>query len=159
VQAVGIKQFQRSTCPRQHPLLFLRNSTERMAVASLCFFLAIVSHVAARTMPDAIVFSRAERLYPSTRSPLLDSTCRTIKSSVSNASAVYAPGTPEYAEDIGMSPSFFAVCVYSSHSTEHWVTSSTQYAVCSVEPGNVQDVSMVVSISPAIAPPLYFEAR
>lgn len=123
-----------------------------MAAASLCFLVAIVSlnlHVVAGSMPDAIVFGRAETPYPHTRS-LSDSTCQAIKNSVSAASAVYAPGTPEYYQDMGMSLPFLAVFafIHADHSTEHWVNSSTQYAACSVEPGNVQDVSIIVRVSP-----------
>ena len=83
-----------------------------MAIVSLYLFALIVSlslYVAAKSVPDASVFRRVERLHSHTRSLLLDPTCLAIKNSVSNASAVYAPGTSEYAADMGTSLSFPAL--------------------------------------------------
>ena len=74
-----------------------------MALLSLCFMLAVAPlgpchDVDARSVPDVGLFGRrAER-----SDPLVQSVCRDIKNSISSASAVYAPGTPEYLKDIGM---------------------------------------------------------
>ena len=54
--------------------------------------------------------------------------CTQIKGAISSASAVYFPGAGSYTTDI-----------------EHWTTSSTQNATCSVEPGTTEDVAAIVS--------------
>ena len=74
-----------------------------MALLSLCFMLAVASlgprhDIDAKSVPDVGLFVR--RVEHS--NPLVDPTCRDIESSISGASAVYAPGTPEYLKDIGM---------------------------------------------------------
>ena len=53
--------------------------------------------------------------------------CATIQQAISNASAVYYPSDAAYAQDI-----------------LHYMTSSTQNSVCTVEPGTVGDVSKIV---------------
>ncbi|EPQ60851.1 FAD-binding domain-containing protein [Gloeophyllum trabeum ATCC 11539] len=57
------------------------------------------------------------------------SSCSQIASSISSASSVYYPGAPQWMEDI-----------------EHFSSSSTQQATCSVEPGTPQDVAVVLRI-------------
>jgi len=117
-----------------------------MPAVSLPFLLAtafLSLHVDARSVPDANV----ERPGSQTRDPLFDPTCQQIQNSVSTDSAVYAPGTPGYDKDIRMPRLLFvAFCIsaHPPHSTEHWATSSSEFAACSVEPGNVQDLSIVV---------------
>jgi len=121
-----------------------------MPVISLPFLLAtafLSLHVGARSAPDAGVFRRVERSGLHTRDPLFNSTCQHIRNFVSNESAVYAPGSPEYDKDMGTPRLLFlAFCIsaHPPHSTEHWATSSSEFAACSVEPGNVQDLSIVV---------------
>lgn len=36
---------------------------------------------------------------------------------------------------------------------EHWISSATQYSACSVEPGNPQDLAVIVSQRTVTAPP------
>lgn len=57
------------------------------------------------------------------------SSCSQIASSISSASSVYYPGAPQWMADI-----------------EHFSSSSTQQAICSVEPGTPQDVAVVLRI-------------
>jgi len=83
-----------------------------MPVVSLPFLLAtafLSLHVGARSVPDANVFRRVERSGLLTRDPLINSTCQHIRNSVSNESAVYAPGTPEYDQDMGTPRLLFLV--------------------------------------------------
>ena len=79
-----------------------------MTILSLYVLLAIASSlgprhgVGARGVPDVSLSERrAERSDPHVRTLLLNPTCKDIKNSISNASAVYTPGTPEYLKDIG----------------------------------------------------------
>lgn len=72
-------------------------------VASLLFFLAVAflsPCVDVKSVPDASVFRRVERAGPHAPSALLNSTCQLILNSLSSSSAVYAPGTCEYDEDL-----------------------------------------------------------
>ena len=81
-------------------------------VLSLYLFGLIVSlslHTRATKVPDVSVVKHVEWLYPHPRAILVDPTCQKIRDSISNASAVYAPGTPEYNKDMGMSLSFLAL--------------------------------------------------
>ncbi|KAA1474561.1 FAD-binding domain-containing protein [Dentipellis sp. KUC8613] len=55
--------------------------------------------------------------------------CHSIASSVSSASSVYFPGSSNYLADIA-----------------HWANSSTENAVCSVEPGTAADVGTILRI-------------
>jgi len=57
------------------------------------------------------------------------STCVHIQTAISNASAVWFPGSELYDKDI-----------------LHWASSSTQPSVCSVEPGSSKDVSTILRI-------------
>lgn len=121
-----------------------------MPVANLPFLLAVAFLslcVDVRSVPHASVFRRVERAGPHTPSALLNSTCQLILNSLSSSSAVYAPGTCEYDEDMGATRgSFiaFGAPAHALYSKEHWARSSIEYAACSVEPGNVQDLSIVV---------------
>src|SRR5260370_33684300 len=73
----------------------------------------------------------AEALKPnlSKRSNILktDQICRAIQKVISNSSGVYYPSDVAYAQDI-----------------LHWMDSSTQDSLCTVEPGTVGDVSNIV---------------
>ncbi|KZV98071.1 FAD-binding domain-containing protein [Exidia glandulosa HHB12029] len=62
--------------------------------------------------------------------------CNEIKTSVSNASAVFFPGSFTYSNDIA-----------------HWAGSSKELAACSVEPGTAADVGTVLKIVGANAVP------
>ena len=124
-----------------------------MGILNLCLMVAIASlgsrrDVDAKGVPDAnLVARRVERSNPYARTPLLHPTCQNIKNSVSSASAVYAPGTPEFLKDIGAWPlTPDGITAHVPKPTEHWASSSTEYAACSVEPGSVQDVSAVVRV-------------
>ncbi|KAA1474560.1 FAD dependent oxidoreductase, partial [Dentipellis sp. KUC8613] len=55
--------------------------------------------------------------------------CQSIASAISSASSVFYPGSPNYAADIS-----------------HWANSSTENAVCSVEPGTANDVGAILRI-------------
>ncbi|KAJ3552015.1 hypothetical protein NM688_g4382 [Phlebia brevispora] len=57
------------------------------------------------------------------------SSCEAIENAVSSASEVYWPLSIEYAEDI-----------------EHWASSSTDLATCSVEPGTTDDLGTILQI-------------
>ncbi|KZT30348.1 FAD-binding domain-containing protein [Neolentinus lepideus HHB14362 ss-1] len=59
----------------------------------------------------------------------ISATCSQIASSISSASNVYYPGSTNYQDDI-----------------EHFSSSSTQQATCSVEPGTAQDVATILTI-------------
>lgn len=67
--------------------------------------LALLSweQASARTVPHPDVFRLAQRTHPESRTLLLDPTCRSIQSSISSASKVYAPGTIRYLQDMGTS--------------------------------------------------------
>ena len=57
-------------------------------------------------------------------------TCQRIAGAISLASNVYYPGSQEYSTDIS-----------------HFMSSSTQNAICSVEPGTAADVGTIVGFS------------
>ena len=57
--------------------------------------------------------------------------CSQISDAISSSSAIFYPGSEGYTDDI-----------------EHWATSSTQNATCSVEPGTAEDVAAIVGLSP-----------
>ncbi|KAA1470098.1 FAD dependent oxidoreductase [Dentipellis sp. KUC8613] len=56
-------------------------------------------------------------------------TCRSIATAISSASGVFYPGSSSYTADIS-----------------HWSNSSTEKAVCSVEPGTAKDVGSILRI-------------
>ncbi|TFY66022.1 hypothetical protein EVG20_g5067 [Dentipellis fragilis] len=56
-------------------------------------------------------------------------TCQSIANAISSASSVFYPGSPNYVADIS-----------------HWANSSTENAVCSVEPGTADDVGAILRI-------------
>ncbi|KAJ3484281.1 hypothetical protein NLI96_g5753 [Meripilus lineatus] len=58
-----------------------------------------------------------------------EAACRSISSVISSQSAVFAPGSLPYTQD-----------------TRHYATSSSQSSACSVEPGNVDDLSKILHI-------------
>ncbi|KZV63916.1 FAD-binding domain-containing protein [Peniophora sp. CONT] len=55
--------------------------------------------------------------------------CTQIADAISSSSAIFYPGTEGYTDDI-----------------EHWATSSTQDATCSVEPGTAEDVAAILKV-------------
>ncbi|TFY74250.1 hypothetical protein EWM64_g9763 [Hericium alpestre] len=55
------------------------------------------------------------------------SACQSIAKTISSASAVYYPGSPNYTED-----------------NAHWANSSSAASTCSVEPGTAEDVGAII---------------
>ncbi|KAK0537404.1 hypothetical protein OC835_001750 [Tilletia horrida] len=58
-----------------------------------------------------------------------DPTCSAIQAAISNASAIYAPGTKQYTADI-----------------KHWCGSSDVYSKCTVQPANAADVAAIIKV-------------
>ncbi|EIN03944.1 FAD-binding domain-containing protein [Punctularia strigosozonata HHB-11173 SS5] len=62
--------------------------------------------------------------------------CQLISRTLSSASEIFFPGSPQYAED-----------------NAHYTISSTQNSTCTVEPGNVSDVAKIIKILADTRPP------
>lgn len=78
--------------------------------------------------------------------------CHQISAAISSHSAVFAPGTLHANGPFGctdayhdLESSYYSESPEYSEDIEHWVSSSSQPSVCSVEPGNVEDLSKIVS--------------
>ncbi|KAI0260007.1 hypothetical protein BC834DRAFT_832532 [Gloeopeniophorella convolvens] len=69
-------------------------------------------------------------------SPRYNATCLQIAQTISSASQVFYPPSPEYAADI-----------------KHWVVSSSMASACSVEPGNAADVGHILRVLSATRTP------
>ena len=100
---------------------------------------------------------RIERAGPHTPSALLNSTCQLISNSPLGSSAMYAPGTCKYRRHgcaARVLPAF-GVSAHMPYSKGRWARSLIEYSACSVEPGNVQDLSIVVhTLSIAVIAPV-----
>ncbi|VDC03790.1 unnamed protein product [Peniophora sp. CBMAI 1063] len=66
----------------------------------------------------------------------IEDVCRQIQGSVSESSEVFYPGSDGYLRDI-----------------EHWSLSSSQNSTCSVEPGTIEDVAIIMKIIGNTRPP------
>ena len=99
-----------------------------MTPLSLHIFAVIASlsiHVGARSVPDV---GRGNSSYPNAWANPPE-TCQAIQRAISNASAVYAFGSVEYEDDIGMLLAYLALCV-STHPSNS--TRALRYLINSI---------------------------
>ncbi|KAH9997053.1 hypothetical protein BJV77DRAFT_960317 [Russula vinacea] len=90
-----------------------------------CTFLAVMGAAQGQLYFGADPFATGQGQTPLNRDFRL--TCEAIAKTISPASQVFFPGTPEFQADIS-----------------HWANSSTQVATCSVRPGKAEDVGLIL---------------
>jgi len=74
-----------------------------------------------------------------------DDTCLQIEAAISSASKAYGPGVFDAVAWKEEDTNFFCAAQLTyQQDIKHWMTSSSQTAACSVEPGTAEDISIIV---------------